>query len=109
MLKWYTKGGQQKRTRIIDSVCHKWKTIATLLSKDINTVEVLGQKYSNDPSQCVRQVFQECFIANKPAYGRYSQDWNGIIELLNDIEEEALAEEVREWLQIYTESKNINA
>ena len=97
------------RTRIIDSVCHKWKTIATLLSKDKNTVEVLGQRYSNDLSQCVRQVFQDCFIANKPAFGRYSQDWNGIIELLKDIEEEVLAEEMMEWLQIYTETVQLHS
>ena len=89
------------QTSIIDRVCHKWKTIATLVSPKNNTIEVLGQRYSNDPYQCVQKVFQDCFISNKPAFGRYSQDWDGIIELLKDIEEEALSEEVREWLQIW--------
>ena len=89
------------QTMIIDRVCHKWKTIATLISKKNNTIAVLSQRHHNDPSQCVRQVFQDCFISNKPAFGRYSQDWDGIIELLKDIEEEALSEEVREWLQMH--------
>jgi hypothetical protein len=86
---------------IFNRVCHKWNTIAALLSEKNNTIEVLGQRYRNDPSQCVQQVFQDCFISNKPAFGRYSQDWDGIIELLKDIEEETLSEEVREWLQMH--------
>lgn len=89
------------QTMIIGQVCHKWKTIASLLSKKGNTIDVLSQRHNNDPPQCAQQVFQDCFISNKPAHGRYSQDWNGIIELLNGIEEEALSEEVSEWLQMH--------
>lgn len=101
LLKWCNKHSEKMRTSIIDRVCHKWKIIATLVSPKNNTIEVLGQRYSNDPHQCVRKVFQDYFISNKPAFGRYSQDWDGIIELLNDIEEEALSEEVRECLQMH--------
>lgn len=97
LLKWCDKNGKDRQTKIIASVCHKWKTITSLLYKgQSNMVEVLGLRYNNDPFDCTRQVFLDCFITNKP--GRYSQDWNGIIELLKDIDEEALADEVIEWL-----------
>jgi hypothetical protein len=101
LLKLNDKSGKTMKISIFDRVCHKWKTIATLLSEKSNTIEVLDLQYRNDPSQCVRRVFQDCFISNKPAFGRYSQDWDGIIELLKNIEEETLSEEVREWLQMY--------
>ena len=96
MLRW-----RNKEIKIIDRVCHKWKTIATLLSNKVNTVAVLSQRHQNNPSLCVQQVFEDYFISNKPPFGRYSPDWNGIIELLEDIEEEALSEEVREWLEMH--------
>ena len=78
-------------------MCHRWKTIASLLCKDrSNIVQVLGEQHNNDPLECTRRVFLDCFITSNP--GCYSQDWNGIIELLKDIDEEALADEVIEWL-----------
>lgn len=97
MLKWQNTNGDHKQTTIIDRICHKWEDIASLLSKKDNTVAVISQRHQNNPSQCVRQVFLDCFISNKPDH--YSQDWNGIIELLKDIQEEVLSEEVRDWLE----------
>ena len=98
LLKWRNTNGDYMQTKIIDRVCHKWKDIAPLLSKNDNTVPVLSQRYQNDPSQCVQQVFLDCFISNEPDH--YSQDWNGIIELLKDIQEEVLSEEVKNWLEM---------
>ena len=82
--------------KIIDGVCHKWKEITCLLSSDDNKVEKLSQHFSNDPSQCLRRLFVDCFINKKAASGRYSQDWIGIIQLLEDVDMETLAAEVRE-------------
>lgn len=57
--------------------------------------ETLGQRFNNDPSLYLRQIFIDCFINNEPA-NNYSQTWSGIVELLEDIEEEELAKEVND-------------
>lgn len=98
LLKWRSKSGEEMQTKIIKRVRNKWKDIATLISDDYGIIEDFSKRYSHDPSECVRQVFQDCFIARPPC-GRYSHDWDGIIELLGDIEEEALADEVKEWFR----------
>ena len=41
------------------------------------------EKNYRDHRDCLRQVFFDHFIENKPQ--RYSQDWNGLFELLDDV------------------------
>ena len=97
VLKRCDKSGKTMQTvNIINSVSHRWRQLASLLSDDINKAENLSQKFNNDPHMCLEQLFKDCFIKNKPAVDRYSQDWDGLIELLEDIDEAAIAEEVRE-------------
>ena len=87
-----------KTVKIINSVSHRWWQITSLLSDDANKAEILSQKFNNDPQKCLEQLFKDCFIKNKPAVGRYSQDWDGLIELLEDIDEAVIAEKVREMV-----------
>ena len=89
----YIDKGEQKKLRIISEACHKWKDIANLISSDANTVRVLEQTHHNEPSECLKQTFINYFINKKPQ--RYSQDWNGLIELLDDVELEALANNIK--------------
>ena len=89
----YTSKGVRKKLQIIDSACHKWKDIASLICSDANTLSVLEMECRGVPKECLRQVFIRNFIEGKPQ--GYSQDWNGLIELLEDIELEKLAEELR--------------
>ena len=85
--------GQKKRLRIIDRASRKWKEITGLISTNQNKADTLWEQCNNRPSDCLRQAFIDCFISNKPA--KYSQDWNGIIELLEDVDESDLAGEVK--------------
>ena len=85
--------GEKKRVRIISEAGHKWKDIASLICDDANKVAVMQQACPADPNECLRQIFIDNFINKKPR--KYSQDWNGIIELLDDVDLEALAKKVR--------------
>ena len=96
----YTDKGEKKKVRIINKASHKWKDIASLLSKDANVTSVLEQKCRGDPSECLKETFAEYFINKKPK--DYSQDWDGMIELLDDVGLEALAEEVKHALSCIT-------
>ena len=86
------KDGKKQKLNIISRASYRWRDIAQQLSDDPNLASRLEQKH-HDPIECLRQVFIECFINKKPA--NYTNDWNGVIELLDDIDEENLSEEVR--------------
>ena len=90
----YTEKGEKKKLNIIEEASHKWKDIASLICDGPNKVNVLEQNLHGNTKDCLRQVFTENFIEKKPQ-GGYSQDWNGMIELLDDVGLEALAAKVK--------------
>ena len=85
--------GKKKKLRIISEASHKWKSIANLISGDVNITSMLEQRCHGDPDECLKQIFISYFISKKPQ--RYTQDWNGLIELLDDVDLETLAEDVK--------------
>ena len=99
VVKYKDEALNNQKVRIISSAKHKWKDIASLICTDANKVCALEKQYS-DPSDCLRQVFIDCFISNKPE--KYTQDWYGLIELLDDVDLGTLAEQVRQAL-LYNE------
>ena len=88
----YTDKGKKKKLRIINAASHKWKDIASIISEDAHQTSVLEEKCRGDPNECLRQVLINNFIDKKPQ--KYSQDWKGLIELLDDVGLETLAKEV---------------
>ena len=82
MLK-YNEKGEEKKICIINEASHKWKNIASLICDDHNKVRVLEQQHPGDPFECLRQTFIDEFLDKKPE--NYSQNWSGLIELLDDI------------------------
>ena len=96
----YTDKGEKKKLRIISEASHKWKDIANLLCSDANITSVLEQKWCGDPGECLKQTFIDNFINKKPE--NYSQDWDGLIELLDDVGLETLAENVKQALSCIT-------
>ena len=94
----YTDKGKKHKVRIISEAGHKWKVIASLICDDANRTSVLEQKCPNDPEECLRQTLIENFINKKPK--KYTQDWNGLIELLDDVDLETLAERVNSAISV---------
>ena len=92
----YMDKGEKKKLRIISEASHKWTDIANLICGDPNVTSVLEQKYHGDPNKCLKQTFISYFISKKPQ--RYTQDWNGLIELLDDVDLETLAKNVKQAL-----------
>ena len=89
----YSSDTGVERLRIISEASDKWREIASIICDDPNKISVLELKYRDDPSQCLRQAFIDGFINKKPK--RYPQDWNGLIELLDDVGLQTLAEKVK--------------
>jgi hypothetical protein len=80
----YTLKGKKEKLRNINEASHKWKDIASLICG------------GGDPNECLRQTFVGYFIGKKPH--RYTQDWNGLIELLEDVDLETLSENIKRAL-----------
>ena len=96
----YKDEGVAKKIRIIRTASHKWKCIASLICDEAHQTNILEQKCQNDPEECLRQVLIHNFIDKKPEH--YSQDWNGLIELLDDVGLETIAKEVEHALKSFT-------
>jgi hypothetical protein len=96
----YKDEGVEKKLRIIRIASHKWKGIASLVSDETHQTNVVEQRCQNDPEECLRQVFINNFIDKKPQ--NYSQDWSGLIELLDDVGLERAAKEVEHALKSFT-------
>ena len=92
----YTDEGKRHKLRIVEEASHKWKDIASLISGDTNVTNKLKEKCSGDPNECLKQTFIDYFINKKPQ--GYTQDWNGLIELLDDINLQTLTEKVQHAL-----------
>ena len=92
----YTDEGKKHKLQIIKEASHKWKDIANLICSDVNVTITLEDKCRGDPNECLKRTFIDYFINKKPQ--GYTQDWNGLIELLDDIDLETLAEKVKHAL-----------
>ena len=92
----YTDKGEKMKIRIIKEACYMWKDIVTLICNDRSIIKILEQKCRGDPKECLIQTFIDYFINKKPT--KYSQDWNGLIELLEDVDLETLASDVKHAL-----------
>ena len=77
--------------RIIEKASHKWKPIADLICSH-NRASALEQQYK-DPRERLSEVLRENFIEKEPEC--YSQDWNGLLEILEDVDLGALKEDVQ--------------
>lgn len=95
MLK-YTDGGEVNKLHIISEAEHKWKDITNLIFSEPNKVSTFESKSPGNPKECLKLAFIEGFIEKPPE--KYSQDWNGLIELLDDVELKSLAEKVKHAL-----------
>ena len=88
----YTEDGEEKEVRIIKEASHKWKDIASLISDDPNRARTLELEHQGKPYDCLRQALIDDFINQKPE--DYSQDWRGLIKLLDNVDLKALAEKI---------------
>ena len=90
----YMKDGKKQKLNIISRASPKWRDIASNISTRQEIIAQAAQKYREDSIECLRHVLNECFIKNQPK--DYSRNWYGIIEMLEDVDEDILATEVKE-------------
>ena len=93
MLTCTTEKGEKKKVQIIKEASHKWKDITCFICDIPNQLSKLEEKHRGDHDNCLQQTLIDDFINKKPA--RYSHNWSGLIELLEDVNLEELARRVK--------------
>ena len=87
----HASGSIHWKLPVIKRASYKWKDIARLIGCDIQRMKALEEQYG-DQDACLQRALIEYFIQSKPKH--YSQDWNGLEELLNDVGLKSLAERI---------------
>lgn len=94
----YTKDSREVTIDIVQKAAHKWTNIADRVADDHNVVDNLREEFRGKSEQSLRKVLIDHFIDNKPV-GGYSQDWSGLVSLLNDVKLGSLASEIEEAIK----------
>ena len=94
----YTADREEKTIHIIRTAACKWKEIAAVILDDPSKMNEIDQSNNKIPADCLRQTFVDGFIRNKPK--KYSHDWQGLIQLLKDVDLEVLADEIKQATNI---------
>ena len=95
LLKWIDNNQRRQRCRVIPTTANKWRTIAPLVGISYGDIDSIWEEERANP-RCNQRVFGK-WIENG-GYGIYYVTWEGLCELLEDIENGQLALEVKEAL-----------
>lgn len=92
LLKWIDEEGRTQRFRLLKEICSKWKLIGDLIGCSNGDLEAIKEEHRGSPYDCCREVFCKWLQQEE---GNYCRTWNGLCDLLEDIELCTLAETVR--------------
>ena len=95
----YTKNGEEKTINVISRAAHSWTKIADLITDDLHVVDNLRDEYRGKNEEAFKQLLKDHFIGANPIFGGYTQDWKGLVKLLNDVRLGSLASEVEEAIK----------
>ena len=88
----FVSNGQTVSIDIISKASHKWTKIADFITTEHNVVDNLRDEFRGKNEEAFRKLMVEHFIEKKPH--RYSQDWKGLIDLLDDAGLGSLASDI---------------
>ena len=100
----YEKDGDIKKISIIKAASPKWEDITQQLApKDPNLIKKLADKYLDNHEECLHAVLVEYFLNKKPEH--YDNDWDGFLELLDDVSLNELTAEIKDALEVSSKYK----
>ena len=100
LIKWEDGNGVIRELRIYKKVAHKWKQIATQLGLEPGEIETISIDYHGKCYECITNVLRQWFenAGNLPNASRYPKSWQGLVNLLEDVELGEIAEELKQAL-----------
>ncbi len=95
LIKWTDQYQKCRRCRIIPTTASKWRYIAPLVGITHGDIESIWNAERADP-RCNQKVFGKWL--EDGGYGSYNMTWEGLCELLDDVESSQMAIELKEAL-----------
>ena len=99
LIKWEDENGVIKELRIYSKIAHKWRQIGTQLGFELGEIESIRKNNPFD-SDRVTVVLGRWFdnAKNLPNASRHPKSWQGLINLLEDVELGEVAKELKRAL-----------
>ena len=94
LLKWTDSNNKKQKIPIISELSHKWSDISYRLGFSPALTQQIELNYHRVQDSC-KEVMRLWLSSEEGAY-RYSTTWEGLIELLEDIELSSLASDIQE-------------
>ena len=87
---------QGEKVQIIKRMAPFWRDLGSLMDFDRGGTELatIDSRHRGDPKECCRAVFQHWVNGN----GVKPHSWRKLIELINDCDQEVLAQEIQSAL-----------
>ena len=95
LIRWRDNQGDTKRCRVIRSIFPKWHEVGRILGMGAAELSAISLKNQKDPEPCCIDVVTKWLEDDSP---RYPLTWEGVFELLDDIDEAILASELQNAL-----------
>lgn len=95
LIKWTDSLGKQRKLRIVQQICPKWRQSGNLLGISDPVLESILSQYHGDLEECCYAVMRKWLDNGSPDY---PLSWDGLLELLNDIECSQVAEDLQDAL-----------
>ena len=99
LIKWNNSQGKQQKLRIVQTICPKWRTIGNLLDISDPVLESMLSQYRGDLEECCYAVLRQWLDNGSPGY---PVTWEGLLELLDDVDCSQVAEDLRDALDLNT-------
>ena len=101
LIRWRDKNRELKKFYLKHSICIEWEKIGDLVDIPSGLLEAWGIKYREDPLKCIKPVLSH-WLSNPTE--DYPATWEGLYQLLEDIEYSEIAKQLRQCLDNATMS-----
>ena len=108
LIKWKDKLGEMKELRLYDVLARIWKDVSDLLNLDGYTRKNTEMKYPEDSKQCIREVIEQWLNDETKSDCNYKCTWNGLSQLLQDLQLSRVTKQLQEALRADISSFNRN-
>ena len=91
-------GGERRKFSVIEQIQDKWEQAGILLGFKCAEFSAIQQQYHFDAKKCLICIIEKWIHTCNSTNGRYSPTWEGLAELLLDIDEVPMANELNKLL-----------
>ena len=101
VLKWADSDDQRHILRLRNEMTSKWRDVGDLLEVESSRQEEIDIRHRGDMRMCCRDVFVEWLQMETPCY---PTSWEGVLDLLEDLELNKVANKLKEALEFIKKS-----